>query len=307
MPESRPRTLGNFGICFIFIIFILSAVPRLQAEETWADMPWHLVNIRWDFDRSTPFESLSVDVTIQGTVAPDADLYIAPIGGARIGGAAFYGGLQTDMHTRLKEDPLRVRQVGRGVIFSRWGERSYDAIRPAPPGYCDSSGHEGDFIGVRRNYPWAQGTYTYRLIAMDLQITRTGTSVWVGCFVRDANKGDEEFIGALLFPTARPDLSPVISSFVEIYGQRKPLEKIPKLTISIDNWTINGLPAVPKSVRAHYKDGIPPFALASKGENADVVIEVGKTRGPGGCAAYSEMRVMGETVSRRLTLPSRLP
>jgi hypothetical protein len=30
-------------------------------------------------------------------------------------------------------------------------------------GFCQSSGHEGDFVSVRRPYAWTKGKYTYRL------------------------------------------------------------------------------------------------------------------------------------------------
>ena len=50
------------------------------------------------------------------------------------------------------------------MIFSRWGTRDLEWARwPEDDGWAESSGHEGDFIRVRRFYDWGPGDYVVRL------------------------------------------------------------------------------------------------------------------------------------------------
>ena len=39
--------------------------------------------------------------------------------------------------------------------------------RPSVGGFCQSSGHEGDFVSVRRPYEWKKGKFTYKVVQMD--------------------------------------------------------------------------------------------------------------------------------------------
>jgi len=64
-------------------------------EKKYAPMPWHLVDTWWDIGGDTPFESLSVDVTISDDVPSSVNLYIAPIGLGHLSKTVFYGGIQT--------------------------------------------------------------------------------------------------------------------------------------------------------------------------------------------------------------------
>jgi hypothetical protein len=57
-------------------------------------LPWHVVNIWWDFEKPTEhFESLAVDVTIDRDVPATYNLYISPCGLGKMNGQQFYGGL----------------------------------------------------------------------------------------------------------------------------------------------------------------------------------------------------------------------
>ncbi len=157
-------------------------------------MPWHLVDLWWDIGKPSDFESYSIDVSIADDVPADVNLYIAPIGIGTISGNKFYGGLQTNSDGSTRTD-TRLRGIGRGLLFSMWGERSMDAIRPADGGFCQSSGHEGDFVSVRRPFAWARGDYTYRLVKMDREVVDGAPCTWVGAFVYSHEKDENIFVG----------------------------------------------------------------------------------------------------------------
>ncbi|AWM36431.1 hypothetical protein GobsT_57660 [Gemmata obscuriglobus] len=80
-----------------------------------------------------------------------------------------------------------------------WNERGFDAIRPADGEFCQSSGHEGDFVSVRRPFAWKKGKYTYRLTRMDRETVGDKPYTWVGAFVRVHATDENIFVGALRF------------------------------------------------------------------------------------------------------------
>ncbi|MXW34577.1 MAG: fibronectin type III domain-containing protein, partial [Chloroflexi bacterium] len=105
-----------------------------------------------------------VDFTIRNDVGDwsDENSYYLILMQNSISGAAFYFGLQSD----VQHVDNRLGQVdrGKGAIFSRWGTRNLANARAAPTdGWTESSGHEGDFIGVRREYDWSAGDYRARI------------------------------------------------------------------------------------------------------------------------------------------------
>src|SRR4051812_45827615 len=71
----------------------------------------------------------------------------------QIGGQGVYFGFQTDL--------LRpgLGWQGKGLLFSRWGTRDIKDGEPAPGGWLESAGHEGDFVGVRSLFDWGTGAY----------------------------------------------------------------------------------------------------------------------------------------------------
>jgi hypothetical protein len=243
-------------------------------EPEYARMPWHLVDLWWDLGEESPFQSYSIDVTISDDVPSTTNLYIAPIGIAHLSKIPFYGGIQTqaDGHTKTSR---RIRKIGHGLLMSMWGERSLDAIRPSIGGLCQSSGHEGDFVSVRRPYEWSKGTYTYRVVRMDEEVIDGKTHTWVGAFVYSHEKDENVFIGALRFKAEDLVLSKRVASFVEVYGQRIPVVEIPKVTVTFGNLKINGKAADVKAVQAIYPQGVPDYADA-KLKDGWVIIEVGE-------------------------------
>src|SRR6476659_922956 len=164
--------MNRFRLSFASLLLaVLVRVPAAgqdqpKDEKKYAPVPWHLVDHWWDIGEDTPFESLAVDVTISADVPPSVNLYVAPIGLGHLSKTPFYGGIQTQADGNTKKDQ-KLRPLGPGLLFSMWGERSLDAIRPSDGGFLQSSGHEGDFVSVRRPYQWKKGTYTYRVVRMD--------------------------------------------------------------------------------------------------------------------------------------------
>ena len=124
-------------------------------KKKYAPMPWHLVDTWWDIGQENPFESLAVDVTISDDVPSSVNLYISPIGLGHLSKTPFYGGIQTQADGYTKNDP-KLRPIGPGFLFSMWGERSHDAIRPSDGGFLQSSGDEGDFVSVGRQFAWIE-------------------------------------------------------------------------------------------------------------------------------------------------------
>lgn len=252
----------------------VSAQERKESEERqYARMPWHLIDLWWDLGADVPFESYSIDATLSEDVPSTTNLYVAPIGLGHLSKTAFYGGIQTQADGNTKSDK-RLRKIGPGFLMSMWGERSLDAIRPSQGGLCQSSGHEGDFVSVRRPYEWKKGTYTYRVVKMDKEIVDGKPTTWVGAFVYSHERDENIFVGALRFPVEQLTLSRKIASFVEIYGARIPLDQIPQLNVTFGNIKVNGEPRPAPPVDAVYPKGVPDFASAQWKDNA-VVIQVG--------------------------------
>jgi hypothetical protein len=264
----------------ILLVFAATVVraedkkPDGDGPDSYAPTPWHLVDTWWDIGQDVPFESYSIEVTISEDVSPEVNLYIAPIGRGDFGKTTFYGGIQTQADGNTKKDQ-RLRKIGPGFLFSMWGERSYDAIRPSEGGLCQSSGHEGDFVSVRRPYPWKKGTYTYRIACMDREVIDEKPYVWIGAFVYSHEKGENIFVGALRFHGENLVLSRNLANFVEVYGARRPVSDIPKLVVTFGNLKVNGQAVQKPAAHAIYPKGVPDYAEAVAQDNK-IVITVGQ-------------------------------
>jgi hypothetical protein len=238
-------------------------------------MPWHLVDIWWDIGQDTPFESLAVDVTISDDVPSTVNLYIAPIGLGHLSKTPFYGGIQTQADGYTKKDQ-KLRTIGPGFLFSMWGERSTDAVRPADGGFFQSSGHEGDFVSVRRPFEWKKGKYTYRLIRMDQQMIDGKPYTWVGAFVYSHEKDENVFVGALRFKGEKLVLDRKVANFVEVYGRRRPVADIPKVTVTFGPPVVNGKAVTNPTAEAIFPKGVPDFADTVVKDGA-LVVTVGNS------------------------------
>ncbi len=244
-----------------------------KGEKKYAPMPWHLVDTWWDIGKETAFESLAVDVTISDDVSPFVNLYIAPIGLGHLSKSPFYGGIQTNADGYTKRDQ-NLRQIGPGFLFSMWGERSHEAIRPSDGGYFQSSGHEGDFVSVRRPFGWKKGKYTYRLNRMDHEMIDGKSFTWVGAFVYSHESDENVFVGALRFKGEKLILDHKVANFVEVYGQLRPVSDIPKVTVTFGPPVVNGIRAKNPTAEAIYPKGVPDYADAVA-KNGSLVITVG--------------------------------
>ncbi|QNN23094.1 hypothetical protein HED60_12705 [Planctomycetales bacterium ZRK34] len=264
------------------MMLLLPGLPtRAEEPAAYKKMPWHLVDLWWDLGRDRDFVSYRIDFEIKGKLGDDLDpaikLYIAPIGIANFDGQKFYGGVQTQLGRAHKRGDRQWRHgLGRGAIFSRWGERSLDAVRTADEGVCESGGYEGDFISVRRPLRWGPGKYTYELLRMDTEQVDGKDYTWVGCFVHDHQTDDHAFIGALRFEGDDLELDDKTASFVELYGAAIDPDRIPVLTVTFSNMRINGEAVEPRDCRAVYPKGVPDYAKATAGADKSVTIEVGR-------------------------------
>ena len=144
-----------------------------------------------------------------------------------ISDVGFYFGLQTGISSDKGNR-------GKGLIFSRWKTRDLANARVADPeeGWSQSSGHEGDFIGVRRLYDWGVGDYRVRL-APDGSDTE---GEWFGLWITEKADGETTWIGSLKFPylNGEATINSTTYSTMEIYGQPiRPID-IPEWHVSIE-------------------------------------------------------------------------
>lgn len=274
MHPSRRSCLAMGLACVGALAAIPALAEEVAVEDRYKKMPWHLVDIWWNLGQDAGFESYSVDVTISDDVPDDVSLYLSPIGIAHLSGTPFYGGIQTRTDGASKADP-KLKVLGRGLLLSMWNQRSTDAIRPADGGYFQSSGHEGDFVSVRRPYAWTRGKYTYRVTRMDRALVDGKPETWVGAFVYSHDKNENIFIGALRFKGENLVLDRQVASFVEIYGARRPVSDIPKFSVTFGNLQLNGAPVTHPRAEAVYPDGVPDVADTKLGADG-LTVEVGK-------------------------------
>ena len=193
-------------------------------------MPEHMSYIWWEWnDNRGRFRQLEVDITIHNDVpkfSDDHGIYMI-LGQGFISGEGYYFGIQTDVY-----DPNIGYGRGKGLIFSRWGTRDLANSRIAEDGWAQSSGHEGDFIGVRRGYDWGAGDYRLRLAPDGAETDGEWFSLWITELASDTTT----WMGALKFPYLhnRALIEPPSYSTIEIYGigSIRPID-IPELSVSI--------------------------------------------------------------------------
>ena len=181
------------------------------------------IDWRWESGQEY-FRELITDITIHNDVGDWSDQYgyYLILVQNSISEAGFYFGIQTDVNGR-----------GKGLIFSRWGTRDLANARfSETDGWTESSGHEGDFIGVRRSYHWRTGDFRVRIAPDGLEPDGEWFSLWI----TDLGLGDTTWIGSLKFPllngTAR--MKPYSSATIELYGYRpiRPID-VPQWHVSV--------------------------------------------------------------------------
>lgn len=255
-------------------LVVASGAAQAPDPTQYPPPPWHLVDTWWDLGEAREFESLAVDVTISDDVSDNVNLYVAPIGLGHLDKTPFYGGVQTRADGNTRQDP-KLRTIGRGFLFSMWGERSLDAIRPPDGGFLQSSGHEGDFVSVRRPFAWQKGKYTYRLTRMDREEVDGRPYTWVGAFVHAHERDEHLFVGALRFPGERLKLAGRVANFVEIYGRQRPVSWIPEVTVTFGAPRVNGRAVPNAKAEAIYPKGVPDYADVAA-QDGSLVVTVGR-------------------------------
>ena len=219
------------------LVLLLALAGCEVASEPASDVyrpvmpPEHMVYVWWEWSSDEgEFESLDIDFTIHNDIVGFSGrhgLYLM-LGFGHIAGIPFYFGLQTDV-----DDPASGSR-GKGLIFSRWGTRYLDHARFADPveGWTQSSGHEGDFIGVRRSYQWGAGVYRVR-IAPD---GSDAIGRWFGMWITDRSTGETVWGGSLRFPyeNGKAAIRSPLYTTMEIYGGApiRPID-IPEWHVSI--------------------------------------------------------------------------
>ena len=221
--------------------------------------PWHLVDVvLYSENEPKDIQSYCTTLTIQGHVPDNINLYIVPFQ-ERINQIRFYGGIQTRIDGSTDKNNLTNTFVARnrGAIFSRWEERHVGAIRQAPGGLVASSGHEGDFIGVRNDFAWSEGAYRLCLHKSDVvegeplpasykpEDIAYGWGRYEHTYVRmvatDMRTDATTTIGALAFPGKTLSLSAPNVIFVEIYGHGGTfyIKDVPSFSLSFSHFQVD--------------------------------------------------------------------
>ena len=196
--------------------------PTTGEPATEVALPVHITRSDWRWDRDEPHHAVNIDFTIHedpgDTVG--SGIYFM-LGYSYLGRTSWYAGLQTNV--------LRPGEggVGKGFIFSRWDTRSLDHTRPTEAGWTQSSGHEGDFVGVRHPYPWTTGSYTVK-IGPD-----ASGNGWYGAWITEHNGGEITWLGSLRFEEEE-EHGTVLVSILEAYGRPIKMVDIPLSKITIE-------------------------------------------------------------------------
>jgi hypothetical protein len=248
-------------------------------------MSWHLIDIVWTLPPeavAAPVEELTMAVTIEKDPGQKLPVYIAPIGHVKMDGLYAYAGLLSNMHRPGHG------WVGRGIIFSRWGERRQELVHAEPDGFFESSGHEGDFIGVRRWMDWGEGTYAASLRVR--QAARPEDTSWIR-FEVSPERGQARKCGELgaVLPAERLDRR--ITSFVEIIGNDLEAERIPRFSVVFHPPLLNGRAQRLEHVAARYPLKAPFKAKARQRRNGSVRVSIGQLRDPRGVPVIGSFRV----------------
>ena len=191
----------------------------------------------WDWDQDRQLRELVFDFTIHndpGNFSARNGLYLM-VCFSSISNQDFYFGLQTDV-----SDLTRGFGRGKGLIFSRWGERDLSLTKAVggDEGWSESSGSECDFISVRRTYDWKVGDYRMRLSGDGTE----DDGEWFRVWITNLYTGDTTWVGALKFPLVDGTamVMPRAYTTLEIYGEPiRPID-VPEWFVSVKRPLRNG-------------------------------------------------------------------
>ena len=212
--------------------------------------PIHMASVDWYYDMTEHSNELIVDFIIHKNLnssPPGESGFYMMLGYSNLREVRFYFGLQTDVYPHSEK----------GLIFSRWDTRDLSNAKVADGGWSQSSGHEGDFIGVRFPYEWGAGNYQARISPEDGD---RGEDGWYGMWITDLSTGVTTWGGSLKFPP--PDDPPTrhvwVYSTMEIYSgpSIKPVD-IPEWYVSLNRPSLNGITAPRAAVRYNSVGEVP--------------------------------------------------
>ena len=223
-----------------------SATPTLSPTPPTATAtfspPEHMAYVWWSWgplDR-TGFRELVIDFTIHNDPAPFPShnarngLYLM-LGWGKLAKMSFYFGIQSNVTAGAPP----YQKLGKAVIFSRWGTRDLALARwDEVEGFAQSSGHEGDFIGVRRLYAWEPGSYQIRLAPQET----TPEGEWFGLWITNLASDTTTWIGSLMFPLGSQIIGSGYST-MEVYGSPIHIVDIPYWHVSIKRPKADGVTA----------------------------------------------------------------
>lgn len=258
MRAARQRYATT--LCMLALAASAFSPPSRSADAPPA-YPWHLADLWWTLPVHERLDSLSIAFDISNDVPDDADFYIAPLGLITVGGANFYGGVQTHVAGWPSASERTLVPLGRGTLFSRWATGQaidLDYAKGPPGAHFEAAGYEGNFVSVRNSCNWHKGRYIY-------SVTRevNGTQSWLTATVQDASGKNICTPGSLRMDSADGLLGAQLASFVEVYGSNS---AIPAVTVTFHRPSLNGRAIEPSDVVVNYpENGVPQaprFAVA---------------------------------------------
>lgn len=221
-----------------------------------AAFEWH-----WPDDPDGLIREQVIEFTIENNVDDwsDQNGYYLMIGSTWISEVLFYFGLQTDVDHIDNPDGQSTR--GKGAVFSRWDTRDLANVRLASAdSWAQSSGHEGDFVGVRRPYEWGAGDYRARIAPDGMD----PNGEWFGVWITDLATGITTWVGSLRFPLVNGSAAMEANSYgtLELYGgPTRPIDT-PEWYVTVMRPTGDGVQAT--AVDTLYPhDGTPGQLLSS--------------------------------------------
>ena len=277
MKNMKFETILLASVMTLCLVLFSSCINLGQKKSEYQNLdplPWHLINILWNFESMPDFQRLDVDVSVTD-VSRAYNFYISPIN-TSINDCSLYAGIQTNvLGWRSKSDHTHIN-LGKGGIFSRW---SKDKSTPIDLNYvdmfedgaCESAGYEGEFCSARRPFVWTSGDYTFSLIKEDMVLHKDIPHTWVAFEITNKETKETRRIGRLLFEGESLKLRDRLGAFVEVYGRE---QKIPSATVSFGFPRVNGT-ELPFSGIFAYRPHVTPnvTTVSSKGRNIIVIVD----------------------------------
>jgi len=279
-PVVRPGHRAAFfalGACLLLTTLAICPGSGTAKEpvKAWKSLPWHLIDYYHRFPDTGTFRAIEIDLTLKGKVPKETYLYVSPLWG-RFGDKGFYFGFLSDMY-----DPKRKKNIGKGIIFSRWGLGSKADAR-TPKGARSFVGEkatsgEGDFVSIRKPYRWNEGRYTFLMRARRPDAAGRGT--WIDLLVLEHKSGRWIDAGGLRFHGKELSLRSRLVSFVEIFakrgrGRRAFPKVLPEITVSVSPPLVNGT-YEPISNRIRFSRRIPRL-IETEDDGLDFHMKLGR-------------------------------